>query len=112
MNALFAFLAIVAASPLSAAMQTWTNAPLIDEKCSTKFKPSTVDTHTRTCALACASTAYGILAADGSFLKFDQSGSQKALQELKATTEKDHLRATVTGELEGGTIKIQSIKLD
>lgn len=109
---LFAFLAIAAALPLAAAVQTWTNVPLVDQKCSTKFKSSTVDTHTRSCALACESTGYGILTSDGTFLKFDKDGSQKALDELKASTKKDHLRATVTGELEGSTLKVQSIKLD
>lgn len=109
---LFSFLAIAAALPLAAAVQTWTNVPLVDQKCSTKFKPSTVDTHTRSCALACESTGYGILTSDGTFLKLDKDGSQKALDELKAATKKDHLRATVTGELEGNTLKVQSIKLD
>jgi len=106
-----AFLSL-AALPLTAAPQTWTNVSLIDQKCSTKFKPSTVDTHTRSCALACESTGYGILTSGGTFLKFDKDGSQKTLDELKVSTKKDHLRATVTGELEGSTLKVQSIKLD
>lgn len=101
-----------AALPLIAATQTWTNVPLIDQKCSTKFKANTADTHTRSCALACESSGYGIFTADGAFLKFDKTGSQRALEELKTSTEKDHLRATVTGELEGGTLKVQSIKID
>lgn len=107
-----AFLALAAAFPLTAAVQTWNNVALIDQKCSTKFKPSTVDTHTRSCALACESSGYGILTSDGTFLKFDKAGSQKVLDELKASTTKDHLRATVSGELEGNTLKVQSIKLD
>lgn len=102
----------LAALPLIAATQTWSNVSLIDQKCSTKFKPSTVDTHTRSCALVCESSGYGILTSDGTFLKFDKDGSQNALEELKASTKKDHLRATVTGDLEGNTIKVQSIKLD
>jgi hypothetical protein len=107
-----AFLAILAALPLAGAVQTWTNVPLIDRKCSAKFKPSTVDTHTRSCALACESSGYGILTSDGTFLKLDKNGSQKALDELKSSKSKDHLRTTVTGELEGNTVKVQSIKLD
>ena len=105
-------LAIAAALPLAAAMQTWTNVSLMDQKCSVKFKPGTVDTHTRSCALSCASSGFGILTSDGTFLKFDKDGSQKALDELKASTKKDHLRATVTGDLDGTTIKVQSVKLD
>jgi hypothetical protein len=106
-----AFLTL-AALPLTAAVQTWTNVSLIDQKCSTKFKPSTVDTHTRSCALVCESSGYGIMTSDGTFLKFDKDGSKKALNELKASTKKDHLRATVTGEVEGDTLKVQAIKLD
>lgn len=98
--------------PLAAATQTWTDVPLIDQKCSAKFKPNTADTHTRSCALVCESSGYGILTADGAFLKFDKAGSQKALAELKVSTKTDHLRATVTGELEGNTLKMQTIKLD
>jgi hypothetical protein len=107
-----AFLSLAAMLPLTAAVQTWTNVSLIDQKCSTQYKPSTADTHTRTCALACESSGYGILTSDGTFLKFDKSGSQKALKELKSSTKKDHIRTTVTGELEGNTLKVQSIKLD
>ncbi len=107
-----AVLAFAAALPLAAAVQTWTNVPLVDQKCSTKFTSSTVDTHTRTCALACESTGYGILTSDGTFLRFDKDGSQKALDELKASNKKDHLHATVTGDMEGKVIKVQSIKLD
>ncbi len=98
--------------PLIAATQTWTDVPLVDQKCSAKLNATTADTHTRTCALACESSGYGIMTADGTFLKFDKAGSQKALDALKASTKKDHLRATVTGDIEGGTIKVQSIKLD
>jgi hypothetical protein len=113
MRKLFLTLLLFAAAlPLAAAVQTWSNVPLIDKNCSTKFNLSDVDTHTRTCALSCSRSGYGILTADGKFLKFDASGSQKALAELKASTKKDHLRATVTGELEGDTIKVETVKLD
>ncbi|HUA60914.1 MAG TPA: hypothetical protein VML19_19280 [Verrucomicrobiae bacterium] len=97
---------------LFAATQTWTDVPLVDQKCSAKLNASTVDTHTKTCALACEASGYGIMTADGTFLKFDKAGSQKALDALKASKKADHLRATVTGDVEGNTIKVQSIKLD
>jgi len=107
-----AALAVAVASPLFAADQTWSNVSLVDQKCSTRFKPDTADTHTLSCALACASSGFGILTSDGAFLMFDKDGSQKATDLLKATTQKDHLRATVTGSLDGKTIKVTSIKLD
>lgn len=107
-----ALLAFAAALPLAAAVQTWTNVQLVDQSCSTKFTPKTVDTHTRSCALACEASGYGILTSEGTFLRFDKDGSQKALDELKTSTKKDHLRVTVTGDMEGKVIKVQSIKLD
>lgn len=102
----------LASLPLIAATQTWTDVSLVDQKCSSKFTAQTADTHTRTCALSCESSGFGILTSDGKFLKFDKAGSQKALHELKASTKKDHLRATVTGELEGDAVKVHSIKLN
>ena len=111
-NSALAFLAIAVALPLAAAVQTWTGVALVDQRCATKFKPSTVGTHTRSCALGCALSGFGILTSDGTFLKFDKDGSKKALDELKASTKKDHLRATVTGDLDGSTITVQSVKLD
>jgi VCBS repeat-containing protein len=107
-----AALAIAVALPLFAADQTWSNVSLIDQKCSTRFKPDTADTHTLSCAMACASSGFGILTSDGTFLMFDKDGSQKATNALKASTQKDHIRATVTGALDGKTIKVSSIKLD
>ncbi len=88
------------------------NAPLIDQNCSTKFTRKDVDTHTRSCALACASSGYGILTSDGTYLKFDDAGSKKALTALQASKKQDHLRATVTGDVTNGMIEVQSIKLD
>jgi len=107
-----AALALAVALPLIAADQTWSHVSLVDQKCSGKFKPDTADTHTLSCALACASSGFGILTSDGSFLMFDKDGTQKATDALKASTQKDHLRATVTGALDGKTIKVSSIKLD
>jgi hypothetical protein len=108
-----AILALAAALPLAAAAQTWSNVSLVDKSCSAKFKTDTAaDAHTVSCALACADSGFGILTADGKFLMFDKGGTAKATDALKATTKKDHVRATVTGEMDGSTIKVQSITLD
>jgi hypothetical protein len=112
MKLALAAMLVAAMLPLAAAAETWTNAPLIDENCHAKFTLATVDTHTRSCALACARSGYGILTADGTYLKFDSAGNQMALAELKASTKKDHIRATVTGDRESGLIKVKSVKLD
>jgi hypothetical protein len=101
---------LLALSTLYAA-ETWTNVTLIDANCSAKMKAEP-DKHTVQCALHCADSGLGILTADGSFLKFDNAGNQKAIAALKATKKVDHLRATVTGERQGDSIKVQSLKLN
>lgn len=96
---------------LSAFATTWKNVSLMDKNCSRKAA-SSPDSHTRDCALQCAGSGYGILTADGKFLKFDQTGDQQSLKLLKSTDKKDHLRVTVDGDEKDGTIAVKSIHLD
>lgn len=84
---------------------------VVDTMCSVKAKAAP-DEHTTKCALTCAKSGLGILTADGSFLKLDEAGNQKAVAALKNTKKTDHLRATVTGERDRGTIRVQSLDLD
>ena len=109
-KAAFFLLTLAFALPLSASAETWTNVVVVDTMCSVKVKAAP-DEHTTKCALACAKSGFGILTADGSFLKFDEAGNQKAVAALKDTKKADHLRATVTGERDGNTIKVQSLNL-
>jgi hypothetical protein len=103
-------IAILSAAPLLCATETWKDVSLVDLNCSAKVKASP-DAHTRECALQCSKSGYGILTADGSLLKLDTEGNQQALTALKASQAGDHLRATVTGERDGETIKVKSLKL-
>jgi hypothetical protein len=96
---------------LAAEETTWTNAPVVDTMCIAKVKANP-DAHTRSCALQCAKSGYGLITTDGTYLKFDGPGSEKTVAALKATTKADHLRATVKGTKEGDTIKVTSIVLD
>ena len=97
-------------APLLCAAETWNNVSLVDVNCSAKAKDNP-DGHTRKCALQCSKSGYGIVTADGSFLKFDSRGNEQAVAALKASHADDHLRATVTGDREGNTIKVKSVKL-
>lgn len=99
------------ALPVFAAEQTWKDVPLIDSLCAAKVK-SEPDKHTTQCALACASGGFGIVAADGAYLKFDAAGNTKAIAALKATSKKDHIRATVVGERDGDTIKVKALSIE
>jgi hypothetical protein len=107
-----AVLALLAAwcLPMTASPETWNNAVLVDTMCATKIKAN-ADSHTRSCALQCRNGGYGILTSDGTFLKLDAAGNQQAVAALEASSQKDHLRVTVTGERQGDTIKVQSLKL-
>jgi uncharacterized membrane protein YphA (DoxX/SURF4 family) len=82
--------------PITVAADTWTNP----------------DSHTTQCALQCVKGGYGLIDAKGTFLKFDAAGNEKIVAALKATKKTDHLRATVTGERDGDTIKVSSVSIE
>jgi hypothetical protein len=98
---------------------------LIDEMCSSKAEVRIVsgprleggmivaEAHTRQCALmpACEKSGYGVFTYDNKFLKFDPAGSRKALAALKASKKEDDLKVEVTGDIQGDTIKVASLKL-
>ena len=98
---------------------------LIDQMCSSKAEVRIVsgprleggmivaEAHTRECALmpACQKSGYGIFTYDNKFLKFDEAGSRKALAAIKASKKEDDLKVEVTGEIQGDSIKVASLKL-
>lgn len=95
---------------LAATAATYNNVSVVDVSCSKKAAANP-DAHTKECALACAKSGFGIITSDNQFLKFDANGNREIAAALKASTEKDHLRVNVTGEVEGNTLKVSSIKL-
>jgi hypothetical protein len=98
---------------------------LIDQTCSSKAEVRIVsgprleggmivaEAHTRECALrpACQKSGYGVFTYENKFLKFDEAGSRKALAALRASKKEDDLKVEVTGEIQGDTIKVASLKL-
>ena len=98
------------ALPAFASAETFNDVPVVDSKCSKKVADNP-DSHTRACALKCEASGYGIITSDKKFLKFDATGNKEILAALKASDKKDHLRADVTGEVEGETLKVTSVKL-
>lgn len=107
--ATLALLGLVAL-PALAANESYKSVSIIDSNCSAKAAADP-DSHTRSCALQCAMSGFGILTADKKFVKFDDAGNKKVEEALKASTKKDHLRADVSGELNGDTLKVTSFKL-
>ena len=98
------------AAPSLAATQTFNDVSVVDVACSKKVAAD-ADSHTRDCALMCEKSGFGIVTADKKFLKFDPDGNAKVLAELKASDKKDHIRANVSGDVQGDTIKVTSVKL-
>ena len=107
-----ALLAAALATPLVAAAETWSNVALVDQGCATKEKvAANPDSHTRDCGLQCAKNGFGVFTADGKYLKLDADGSKKALDALKASAQKDHLRVNVTGTLADGVVHVQTLEM-
>jgi hypothetical protein len=98
------------ASPALAFAATYENVPVVDVNCSRKVAADP-DSHTRDCALKCASSGFGVVTSDRRFLKFDSAGNAKIEETLKASDKKDHLRANVEGDVQGDMLKVTSIKL-
>ncbi|WP_180541389.1 hypothetical protein [Nevskia soli] len=83
---------------------------IMDGMCaSAKKDPAT---HTAKCSMACSKSGYGLMTADGKYIKFDEAGNAKALAALKDTAKKDDLKATVSGTMDGDTLKVDSVKVD
>jgi hypothetical protein len=100
----------MSALPALAASESFKDASVIDVNCSTKAAENP-DSHTKECALKCEKSGFGIYTSDKKFLKFDADGNKKVIEALQATDKKDHLRADVTGDVNGDTIKVSSFKL-
>ena len=98
------------AMPALAATETYSNVPVVDVNCSKKVDADP-DSHTRACALKCEASGFGILTKDNRFRKFDAQGNTSIVDQVKASDKKDHLRADVSGDVEGDTLKVTSVKL-
>ena len=96
--------------PVAALAETWDKVPIVDHMCQAKLKGDTAK-HPTACLLKCAKSGYSIKAADGSWLKLDDAGNQKAVAALKSTKKADDVRVTVTGEKTGDTVKVASLSI-
>lgn len=97
--------------PAMALGATYNDVSVVDVNCSRKVAANP-DAHTRECALKCASSGFGIITSDQKCLKFDAAGNSKIVEELKSSNKTDHLRANVSGEVQGDTLHVKSIKLN
>ena len=107
---LFSLILALALLPIASAAESFKSVAVVDVNCHAKVA-SNPDSHTRDCALQCASSGFGIFTSDGKFLKLDANGNKEVTAALKASSKKDHLRADVEGDVQGDTIKVTSVKL-
>jgi hypothetical protein len=131
MTAQFRNLVLVGLAACTAALsgqtsQTTVQGVLIDKQCSSKAETRVVPgprieggmlvayTHTRECALmpACQRSGYGVFTYDSNkFLAFDPAGNHKALAIFKNSKKEDDFRVEVSGEVQGDSMKVESIRL-
>ena len=107
--ALLGLLAL-SAVPAFCAEQTFSNAPVVDTMCAKKVSANP-DSHTKACAVQCQGSGLGIVTPDQKFLKFDPAGSKQVLEQIKSSKKEDHLRVDVTGDVEGDTLKVRTVKV-
>src|ERR1043165_700596 len=80
---------------------------VVDIMCRTKDLAG----HTRECAVTCSKSGYGLVTADGKFLKFDEGGNARTLSALKKATKDKDLKAKVSGTIDGDVLKVAAIEL-
>ncbi len=97
----------LALSSVMALAQDWTGT-VVDVMC----KNNDLASHTKDCAISCSRSGYGIVLADGKFIKFDEHGNAKALAALKATSKDKDLKAKVSGTLKDDVIQVDSIQIE
>ena len=96
---------VLLAAPIVAAAAESVSGTVVDVMCRTKDLAG----HTRQCAVTCAKSGFGVVTADGKFLKFDEAGNAKALAALKTLSKDKDLKAKVTGTVDGDLIKVDAI---
>ncbi len=91
---------------LSASAESWSGT-VVDVMCKGKDLAS----HTRQCALTCAKGGFGLVLADGKFVKFNEAGNAKTLAVLKSSAKEKDIKAKVTGTLDGDVIQVERVEI-
>lgn len=99
---------------------------IVDKACSPKMELRIVSpgntmvggmvsagAHTKECLLMaeCQKSGYGLYLRDNKFYAFDADGNRKALALIKASTKLVNFEVEVTGDVQGETLKVTTIKL-
>ena len=116
-------LAVLAAGIVSAATF---EGVIVDKACSPKMELRIVspgnsmvggmvsaEAHTKECLLMaeCQKSGYGLYMRENKFYSFDTEGNRKALALIKASSKLVNFEVEITGEVQGETLKVATIKL-
>jgi hypothetical protein len=107
----FAWLALLLAWPLSGAdlqgvIVDWNCAqPMVEKGRRQTFK----DNRSGSMMKDYNRSAYGLITADKKYYRLDDNGNRLARQLLANTPDKDDLKVIVTGDVDGGSIKVANM---
>src|SRR5690348_4494058 len=92
--------------------ENWTGK-LIDASCHDRSQQNPAEAKQGSDLAACAATAsttsFAIQTSDGKVYKLDASGNAKASTALKGNPDNKSAMATVSGTMDGQTVKVESI---
>lgn len=94
--------------------ETW-NGKLVDVACSERSQQPPADSKQKSdlasCAASATTTVFGIQTSDGKVLRLDAAGNSKASTALKGNPANTTPMATVSGSIDGNTVKVESISV-
>lgn len=96
--------------------ETWTGK-LIDYSCHQKSQQNPAEKQqpqkggVQACEPTASTTSFGIQTSDGKVYQLDASGNAKASTALKGHADSKNATATVSGTMEGQTVKVDTISV-
>jgi hypothetical protein len=96
--------------------ETW-SGKMVDAACKDQAAPAPAPEAqpsspvANACEPTASTVAFGIELPDGKVLKLDSAGNTKAAEAMKNNAGKSALQATVTGSMDGQTVKVETIDI-
>ena len=91
--------------------ESWTGK-LIDAPCHDRsLPPGQSKSPAESCAATSSTTSFAIQTADGKVYKLDASGNAKAANALRGNPDSKDASVTVSGTMDGQTVKVDSIDM-
>ena len=94
--------------------ETWTGK-LIDAGCHDRSQQNPAEKQQKSelasCDVTASTTSFAIQTSDGKVYKLDASGNAKAATAMKGNPDNKNATATVSGTMEGQTVKVDSISV-